>query len=106
MPDFTQGPWECRDDFDEVVDTNGFPIADLHSICVKSDWHKLGINHWAEAPGKAYIERSDKEVKANKKLISAAPEMYEALKKVLEVYDPDPAVVPIRKILRKAEWEG
>lgn len=48
-------------------------------------------------------DRGTAKGEANGKLIAAAPEMYEALKKVLEVYDPDPAVVPIRKILRKAE---
>ncbi|MGB9660701.1 MAG: hypothetical protein ACPL5F_01620 [Moorellaceae bacterium] len=101
---FTPGPWECSNDF-EIIDAHGFPIASVHSICIKSGWQQLGITHWVEAPDRAYIERSDDEVRANQKLISAAPEMYEALKKVLEVYDPDPAVVPIRKILRKAGGE-
>lgn len=87
MPDFTPGPWYV-DTARQVAGCNG-DIA-----IVKDNGTLVAV---------AYARRRPDETLANACLIAAAPEMYEALKKVLEVYDPDPAVVPIRKILRKAE---
>jgi hypothetical protein len=69
MQKFTPGPWRTidGDSVVNVVGPEGQPIAATTS--------------------KAYYERHDAEDKANARLISAAPEMCDALRAVCGVYE-------------------
>lgn len=82
---YTPGPWNV-DEYGHVVDKDGFTIAEADSTGVFPNWASLGIQHWADAPGKAFIDRADDEVEANTNLIAAAPELYEALKAIRDAF--------------------
>ena len=64
----TRGPWIVDDTYaDAEADihaADGFPVARTSSTCIKP-WEHLGIRHWSEAPGVAFIEREEDEVAAN-----------------------------------------
>lgn len=83
----TPGPW-TRDDsvhpYDvNILDANGFRIAKVEATPILSGYsEKLGIDHWADAPGTAYIERTADELNANVSLIEAAPDMLAALEQM------------------------
>lgn len=83
---YTPGPWRVKAQGGEI--TVGWSNSKEGVI-----WSPIAI---------AINSNGETDVLANAFLMAAAPEMYEALKKVLQVYDPDEAVVPIRSILRKA----
>lgn len=90
----TSGPWELggvgENLFDDaisvtIIGADGFPVAEVERTVILPDYpERLGVLHWADAPGKAFIERSTEEVAANANLIKASPEIYEALKELYE----------------------
>lgn len=80
----TPGKWavsdiqECQGNY-SVIDENGFTIIDAPQIVVNEKWGEMGIDHWADSPGKAFRELPEAEVKANIKLCAAAPDLLTAL---------------------------
>lgn len=92
---FTPGPYSLANKFSEnlfseavsidILGADGYPVAELRMTAILPDYYtRLGIEHWADAPGRAYIERDPEEVLATAHLLAAAPELYEALKVALE----------------------
>lgn len=90
----TPGPWELggvgqslTDDAISatIIGTDGFPVAEVEKTVILPNYYeRLGVDHWAHAPGKAYLERKTEEVAANANLMKASPELYEALKEMYE----------------------
>ena len=83
---FLSGPWEARED--QVYDSNGFSIASATcTYGIHKDWEMMGVgvSHWSDKPGITCIGRTEEEANSNAKLIAAAPDMYEALQKLVEV---------------------
>jgi hypothetical protein len=71
----TLGPWTHDEERDTVIGADGFPVASVDAMPVLPGWADLGVGHWAEAPGRAYIERDEEEVWANGRLLAAAPQL-------------------------------
>lgn len=79
MTKHTLGPWELEGE--DILGADGYPVAELSLIAIRCDYvERFGVNHWAEAPGKAYIERPIEEVEANGHLIKSAPDLLKACK--------------------------
>lgn len=75
----TPGPWSVSEDGD-VLDQDGYEIAEVSTTySILNNWSSLGISHWSDAPGKAFIERSDQEKIANAHLIATAPDLLAVL---------------------------
>jgi hypothetical protein len=75
---FTPGPWRV------VIDDDGNPLSGRPSV-VASDEFDCGIVHW-DGFVQTYWRsaRGDKEIHANAHVISASPDMYEALEAAIE----------------------
>ena len=90
----TPGPWgldmfpDYVDGTDmEVLDMAWFPIAEVAGRPIINRWHERypKMNHWAEGAddGRTQVCRSQPELEANARLIAAAPELLEALEKLI-----------------------
>jgi hypothetical protein len=80
--DFTPGPWAWTGE--RVVAADGFVVASADGPHILPDYReRLGVSHWAQAPGRAYVERDEQEVEANARLIAAAPCLLAALEKAM-----------------------
>ena len=82
----TPGPWTVSAvyvDAARVIGPDGFPVADPEATAIREGYEELGIDHWADAPGRAYIERPESEWRANARLIAAAPETLNELKQAV-----------------------
>ena len=76
-------PWEAV--AGTIMDARGFAIADMNSLAILPGYaEKLGIKHWGERPGVAYLELTDAETDANAVLMAAAPALLAAARGALE----------------------
>lgn len=67
----------------EIVDANGFELADVPETAILRNWHKKYPyhDHWgAGAEGETYIERTVEEAERITRLLHAAPEMLHLLR--------------------------
>lgn len=59
-----------------ISDRNGFEVCTVEANPILCNWHeKLEIDHWADAPGIAHIERPISQVLSTATLIAAAPKL-------------------------------
>jgi len=81
----TPGKWSVAMD-NTVIDENGFSVAEADSVyrILDNYTEKTGHGHWSGHEGETYINVSDEEATANAQLIATAPELLEALQKVLK----------------------
>lgn len=94
MSKHTPGPWRYSNNYrTKVLGADGFPVADVEETAI-TDWSDMGIIHWSDAPGRAYIERSEEEQAANGLLLAAAPDLYEALERLVYCLSNDMDVGP------------
>jgi hypothetical protein len=79
----TPGPWRAIEfaDGGEVVDSDGYEVADLNTglIAINRHWLDEHDEHWSGHAPESYIERTQEEVDANAALIAASTAMYAAL---------------------------
>lgn len=90
---FTPGPWLAS----QTMRVHGaVPSSDGVDIC-SADNANIGLVYWAESGSRS-------ETRANANLIAAAPEMYEALKRVMEnKWEPDKYLLNVLQAIDKAE---
>lgn len=106
----TPGPWQTNEYYNEdvvVTDERGFVIVEAKHMPILLGWHeKLGIDHWADRSGEAYIELAPEAQAANARLIAAAPDLLDALKQAerwLEGWESaEPYLSTIRSAIAKA----
>lgn len=98
---WTKGKWEFVDDH-----------PNRSCLRIKSGWHEVATLYYADEDGKSEDEsgvyREDHQRVANARLISCAPEMYEALDQLLRAHhhsSGDEYVDAARAILLKARGE-
>lgn len=82
-PQHAPGPWRANGT--DVLDADGFCIVEIAETAILPDWDSLGIEHWARAPGVAFIEVPTEEAEARAHLIAAAPGLLKAARKVATV---------------------
>lgn len=82
MANHTPGPWELGDE------TNNHA-----QVCLGSSGHSCDMNRWPDYPGLPEISRD--EMRANARLIAAAPDLLAALKAVLDVGAADAAACEV-----------
>ncbi|WP_274371810.1 hypothetical protein [Morganella morganii] len=83
----TPGPWTATEyyvDSTDVVDSNGFSHVSATNLAVLSGWHEKGYSHWSDSE-KAHREIPREEQRANARLIAAAPDLLDALIKIVEM---------------------
>lgn len=83
----TPGPWTATEyyvDSTDVVDSNGFSHVSATNLAVLSGWHEKGYSHWSDSE-KAHRQIPREEQRANAHLIATAPEMLDALIKIVEM---------------------
>ena len=72
------GPWSVEDRYDppsEVVDANGYTVAEVDGIGLSPAWQKKHPNdHWSSSK-ESQVERTEEQIAATAYLISAAPEL-------------------------------
>lgn len=95
-PKWTPGPWVV------IIDDDGNPLSGRPSVvasdeldCVIIHWDGFVQTYWRSA-------RGDGEIHANARLISAAPELYEALEEWLQTEDSPEAWIHCRQRARDA----
>ncbi|MEQ5030341.1 hypothetical protein ABN085_02445 [Morganella morganii] len=79
----TPGPWIITDSGGSIMDSDQFIIATSHRLAVLCRWYEKGFEHFSD-------EGASKDIgtiaaKANANLIAAAPEMLDALIKIVEM---------------------
>lgn len=81
----TAGEWSVSDYSGDVIDENGFPVAELPSLSVLDDWTSKfpDLRHWARGGKATSIERDDEEVFANALIIAAAKDLLAACESVI-----------------------
>ena len=86
-------PWTVSDYYEEeagpaIIGADGYPVAEVEDNSIMEDWPNiLGLpkeDHWAQHPGKAYIERPKEEFQANADLIVRAVNNHDALMEALD----------------------
>lgn len=68
----------------EIVDANGFEVAEVPETAILPNWHKKypHYTHWSEGVnGETCIHRTVEEAERITRLLHAAPEMLDALRK-------------------------
>ncbi|NJO81637.1 MAG: hypothetical protein HC828_01955 [Blastochloris sp.] len=82
----TAAPWVYDEAHRKVMGADGFPVAAVEEGAVLPGWGEAlpAIHHWSDAPGRAFIERSEAEVAANGRLLAAAPHLLAACLMALE----------------------
>lgn len=95
----------------DVLDANGFMIAEVAETAILRNWDALGIEHWARAPGVAFIEVPTEEAEARAELFAAAPRLkqerdvlLEAAQRVIAVTPPTPAGYRLRGAVAFDPW--
>lgn len=90
MSKHTPGPWYPVGGWVEVEDDD---IADI-CTCHPADF------------GQGHLERSDKEIMANARLIAAAPDMLKVLKYLVRRFPAEyPGMDDARAVIARATWE-
>lgn len=84
-PRFSKGPWTVDETYVDVdgaiLGADGFPVCSTEQTAILPGYdQKLGVRHWSDHEGEAFITRRPEEVQANARLIAAAPDLYEALR--------------------------
>ena len=90
---FTPGPWDLGDECNSGAE-----------VCIGETVATVGRDHWMT--GNYVIERD--EMRANARLIAAAPELYEMLDRIWHECSDDLsgfAQMEIEKVLKKARGE-
>lgn len=82
----TEGPWVKGKHDTDIIGADGFPVANVNATAVSESWEELGIDHWADSPGVAFIVRPEGEILANTDLILAAPDLLAACERASEGY--------------------
>ena len=80
------GPWTYNNN-GSVVDEDGFKVAEIQEQAILLGWADLGIQHWSDAPGTAYIERDEAEVEAWGTMLAAAPDLYDIAELIVIILD-------------------
>jgi hypothetical protein len=85
----TPGPWEAIEfaDGGEVVDSDGYEVADLNTglIAINRHWLDEHDEHWSGHAPESYIERTQEEVDANARLVASAPDLLAACRVALRL---------------------
>lgn len=106
MSNFPEGPYTVAPNGRTIAAADGFSVATL-DLCksIVPGWSEKfpGLQHWADAPGEAYIERPEEELDAVAALFAAAPDLLAALKRIVDQGFSAQAEAQARAALARAQ---
>ena len=79
----TPGPWTITDSGGSIMDSDQFIIATFSRMAILCGWHEKGFEHYSDEGASRDIGTIA--AKANAHLIAAAPELLDALIKIVEM---------------------